>query len=159
MCMCGVVWRGRGIIHFQHYMCGSIKKSTFYRLRRDTFLVTINILLVCSCQVPPLYTTINWIFWFPNCWSGQAARPEQIPIPQYALKAILLPFTTCQVKTFFRGSGVQSNLLLSAQIMSAVMALTTGCPTIEFSLCFACFLSFQSSYRRSFYHFTTAQET
>ena len=35
----------------------------------------------------------------------------------------------------------------------------TGCPTIEFSLCFACFLSFQRSYRRSFYHFTTAQET
>ena len=35
----------------------------------------------------------------------------------------------------------------------------TGCPTIEFSLCFACFFSFQSLYRRSFYHFTTAQET
>ena len=36
---------------------------------------------------------------------------------------------------------------------------TTGCPTIEFSLCFACFLGFLCSYRGSFYHFSTAQET
>ena len=35
----------------------------------------------------------------------------------------------------------------------------TGCPTIEYSLCFGCFLSFQSSYREVFYHFLTAQET
>ena len=35
----------------------------------------------------------------------------------------------------------------------------TGCPTIEFSLCFACFLGFPCSYRGSFYHFSTAQET
>ena len=37
--------------------------------------------------------------------------------------------------------------------------LCTGCPTIEFSLCFACFLGFPCSYRGSFYHFSTAQET
>ena len=37
--------------------------------------------------------------------------------------------------------------------------LDTGCPTIEFSLCFACFLGFPCSYRGSFYHFSTAQET
>ena len=30
---------------------------------------------------------------------------------------------------------------------------TTGCPTIEFSLCFACYLGFPCSYRGSFYHF------
>ena len=36
---------------------------------------------------------------------------------------------------------------------------TTGCPTIEFSLCFGCFLGFHSSYRGVFYHFSTAQET
>ena len=48
---------------------------------------------------------------------------------------------------------------LSVLCCSLQMPHTTGCPTIEFSLCFACFLSFQSSYRRSFYHFTTAQET
>ena len=71
------VWRclegeGHNTFSALYVWCGSIKKSTFYRLRRETFLVTINILLVCSCQVPPLYTTINWIFWFPNCWSGQA---------------------------------------------------------------------------------------
>ena len=35
----------------------------------------------------------------------------------------------------------------------------TGCPTIEFSLCFACFLGFPWSYRGSFYHFSAAQET
>merc|ERR1712155_329058 len=38
------------------------------------------------------------------------------------------------------------------------MLYTTGCPTIEFSLCFACFLGFPCSYRGSFYHFSTAQE-
>ena len=36
---------------------------------------------------------------------------------------------------------------------------TTGCPTIEYSLCFGCFLGFQCSYRGLFYHFYTAQET
>ena len=35
----------------------------------------------------------------------------------------------------------------------------TGCPTIEFSLCFAFFLGLPYSYRGSFYHFSTAQET
>ena len=35
----------------------------------------------------------------------------------------------------------------------------TGCPTIEYSLCFGCFLGFQSSYRGAYYHFSTAQET
>ena len=35
----------------------------------------------------------------------------------------------------------------------------TGCPTIEYSLCFGCFLSFQSSYRGIFYYISTAQET
>ena len=34
----------------------------------------------------------------------------------------------------------------------------TGCPTIEYSLCFGCFLGFQCSYRCLFYHFSTAQE-
>ena len=32
----------------------------------------------------------------------------------------------------------------------------TGCPTIEYSLCFGCFLGFQCSCL--FYHFSTAQE-
>ena len=35
----------------------------------------------------------------------------------------------------------------------------TGCPTIEFSPCFACFLGFPCSYRVSFYHFSTALKT
>ena len=42
---------------------------------------------------------------------------------------------------------------------SAAEVVDTGCPTIEFSLCFACFLGFPCSYRGSFYHFSTAQET
>ena len=36
--------------------------------------------------------------------------------------------------------------------------LNTGCTTIEYSLCFGCFLGFQCSYRCLFYHFSTAQE-
>ena len=36
--------------------------------------------------------------------------------------------------------------------------ISTGCPTIEYSLCFGCFLGFQCSYRCLFYHFSTAQE-
>merc|ERR1712155_403409 len=40
----------------------------------------------------------------------------------------------------------------------AGVSFITGCPTIEFSLCFACFLGFPCSYRGSFYHFSTAQE-
>ena len=36
---------------------------------------------------------------------------------------------------------------------------STGCPTIEYSLCFGCFLGFQCSYRGLIYHFSTAQET
>ena len=38
------------------------------------------------------------------------------------------------------------------------LILRTGCPTIEYSLCFGCFLGFQCSYRCLFYHFSTAQE-
>ena len=37
--------------------------------------------------------------------------------------------------------------------------LNTGCPTIEYSVCFVCFLGFWCSYRGLFYHFSTAQET
>ena len=40
-----------------------------------------------------------------------------------------------------------------------IIILSTGCPIIEFPLCFGCFLGFQSSYRGVFYHFSTAQET
>ena len=36
---------------------------------------------------------------------------------------------------------------------------TTGCPISKVPLCFACFLGFPCSYRGSFYHFSTAQET
>ena len=35
----------------------------------------------------------------------------------------------------------------------------TGCPTIEYSLSFGCFLGCPCSYRGLFYHFSTAQET
>ena len=34
------------------------------------------------------------------------------------------------------------------------LQVDTGCPTIEYSLCFGCFLGFQCSYRCSFYHFS-----
>ena len=36
---------------------------------------------------------------------------------------------------------------------------STGCPISKVPLCFACFLGFPCSYRGSFYHFSTAQET
>ena len=53
---------------------------------------------------------------------------------------------------------IQSNWCLDTPTSTSFM-VHTGCPTIEFALCFACFLGFQCSYRRSFYHFSTAQET
>ena len=55
----------------------------------------------------------------------------------------------------------QQNCLLinASQWIKYCLQTNTGCPTIEFSLCFACFLGFPCSYRGSFYHFSTAQET
>ena len=45
------------------------------------------------------------------------------------------------------------------QIKFWVKFIFTGCPKSKFPLCFGCFLGFPCSYRGSFYHFSTAQET
>ena len=54
---------------------------------------------------------------------------------------------------------VDHNIIIMLIDKFILYYIHTGCPTIEFSLCFACLLGFQCSYRRSFYHFSIAQET
>ena len=57
------------------------------------------------------------------------------------------------------GGVIPREVVYGAGVEVALGMVYTGCPAIEFSLCFACFLGFPCSYRGSFYHFSTAQET
>ena len=75
-------------------------------------------------------------------------------------KPINIKFSVCQI-FFFQKFLIEMTLSKQKTKTTELRASpqSTGCPTIEFSLCFACFLGFQCLYRRSFYHFSTPQET
>ena len=63
-------------------------------------------------------------------------------------------FNLLSISKFF---ACVQGVVLIVQFWSS--ANCTGCPTIEYSLSFGCFLGFPCWYRGLFYHFSTAQET
>ena len=86
----------------------------------------------------------------PNALDFSRRPVDDLPNANLNLDRTVGGFNAIQMK--------QRNVDRSESGVSKIF-LDTECPTIEYSLCFGCFLSFQSSYREVFYHFLTAQET
>ena len=94
-----------------------------------------------------------------NLWTSSASLQPKVTSCRSCSNAALIscsPSRTSALATYFN---IWIYYTPKNEQRRPLNQLDTGCPTIEFSLCFACFLGFPCSYRGSFYHFSTAQET